>query len=208
MGSPARQTPPSRPQSPRPEKKSDWQQYLPLALVVLGGGLLYVALQDGGGSGSLVSGRGPSARDEMVQEKVNKHLEFTAEKLELQKRRMQIENSRLALDYATSTAERPYVPQREGTELMHDRTAEDVAKDLGHGPKAKELPSNPVDLINHQLFEAEQAQASSEQYRKEYARQFVENGRRAGWDIRLSEDYRVLSVKPLKRKSAGQPLFE
>ena len=40
--------------------------------------------------------------------------------------------------------------------------------------------------------------AHNEAYRKEYVRQFLDNARRAGWEIRLDDDYRVISAKRIR----------
>jgi hypothetical protein len=174
----------------------DFNQLLPLGLLAVAALVLYFAMSDG--SSSL--DKTQSARSAEVQETVNKHLEKTAEMLEMQRRRMQIENSRLALDYGRTVAERPYAAPKEGAELIEEAQAHRVAEDIGATQDANQaLPSNPMDLIHHQLFEAQAAAAADVEYKKEYARQFVENGRRAGWDITLDENFKVISVKPYKR---------
>lgn len=186
----------------------DLQKWLPVGILVASGGLLFYAMTDHGPSPK----KEQSARSVHVQETVNKHLERTAEQLEMQRKRMQIENSRLVMDYDSTVAEHPYVPPREGSELMQAESAQAVARDLGVN-EIKSLPSNPTDLIHSQLFERQQAQQYNEAYKKEYARQFIENARRGGWEIQLTPDYKIQSVRPIRKPSGsmgnhkGQDLF-
>lgn len=175
----------------------DLQQYLPIAVLAVAGGLLYFGLQDGHQGPRDTA---PDARSAKAQQVVNKHLEQTAEQLEMQRRRMQIENTKLQMDYASTAPERAYTAPREGAELLQDQRSESVAEDLGVD-RRQTLPTNPMDLIHHQLFEEQRNKAVSDAYKKEYARQFVENARRGGYDVQLSDDFRVLSVRPLRRPS-------
>lgn len=184
-------------------KSFDLQKWLPVGILVASGGLLLYAMNDTG-----PAPKTHSARSERVQETVNKHLERTAEQLEMQRRRMQIENSRLVMNYDSSVAERAYTPPSEGVELQQADSSSAVARDLGVN-NIKQLPSNPTDLIHSQLFEQQQARQYNEAYKKEYARQFIENARRGGYEVRLSDDFKVESVKPIRKPSGqrGQDLF-
>lgn len=178
------------------DKKLDPQQMLPLAILAVAGVLLYIGLTDSGKPS-------PSARSARVQDSVNKHLEKTAEKLEMQRQRMQVENARLAMEYSRTMPDRPIAPPGEGAELIHDQRSERIAEDLGV-ERRQESPTNPMDMIHQQLFEAQRSQQLSEAYKKAYAQQFIENARRGGYEVKLSDDFRVLSVKPIRRPSGDR----
>lgn len=175
--------------------KFDRSYLVPAVIIGAAGVLLLAGLLHNGDDKSKVSAR--SAR---AQEAVNKHLARTAEQLEIQRRRMQIESSKLALTYLESQQGKRYEPPREGAELLSNDTSEMVARDLGVD-KVQPLPANPMDLIHHQIFEEQSQRHMSEAFKREYARQFIENARRGGYEIRLSDDFRVLSVKPIRRPS-------
>lgn len=191
-------SPSAKSQKPQEEKERPW---LALLLLLFAGVLLFLGIRDDRKSKKDATSL---ARTEQIQEKVDQHMQLTAERLNLQRARMQIENSRLAKDYSQSKEQRPYVAPQEGSELVQEQASEAVAQDLGRNQMLRVMPANPADLINHQLFEQERAKASNEAYRREYARQFIENARRGGWDVKLSEDYRVISVRPYQKPTGPQ----
>lgn len=179
---------------PNEKKPFDPQQLLPVALVAGAALILFVALSDGGGAM-----KKRVVRDEKTKVSVNEHLRKTAEQIEMQRRQMGIRNWQLANEYGQTVAERAYTPPKEGAELMEDGSAQNVANDLGKGEtRPSGIPNNPADLVQYQLFAAQSAQEYSDSYRKEYARQFIENARRGGWEVRLDENYKVISVKPVR----------
>ncbi|MBX3034952.1 MAG: hypothetical protein KF865_13615 [Bdellovibrionaceae bacterium] len=183
--------------------KPDLQQILPLGLVIAAGFLLYLGL-GGGDSSPKIS----AEKKEQVRHSANEHLRKTAEQIEMQKRQMAIRSWQLANDFNRTVPERAYTPPKEGAELVEEGIANDVARDLGRdNGGAKALPANPADLIHHQLFEEQNSRQQSAAYRKEYARQFVENARRGGWEIRLDDDYKVISVRRLRQPSNQYQLF-
>lgn len=180
------------------DKRAAFQQWLPVGILAVAGACLYVGLTDK----SPGSRTPPSARSAQAQESVNRHLEKTAEKLEMERRRMQVENARMALEYANSAPDPQYAPPtREGAELIHDQRTEKLAEDLGVDSQ-RTLPTNPMDLIHQQLFEAQRNREMTDAYKKAYAAQFIENARRGGYEIKLNDEFRVISVKPIRRPSS------
>lgn len=182
--------------------KIDLQQWLPVGILAIAGVLLYSGLTSKDEVGAKAEHKAK------VQATVNKHLERTAEELEMQRRRAQIENARLALDYQNSAPGQAYKNPREGIDLERDLREERVAEDLGRGESSPDGPNNPMDLIHQQIFVDQKNHEADEAYKREYARQFIENARRGGYEVRLSEDYRVLSVKPIRRPTNQQKLFD
>lgn len=181
------------------------QSMLPLLIIAAAVGLLVAGLQE--------NQRGPNGQIDSshpdVQQKVSKHLELTAQQLEMQRRRMALQNSQMIMDYSRSEPEVAYVPQKEGADLMHDQTAAIVAQDINRRQAdPTQIPNTPSELIHHQLFQEQVNAEQTEAYKKEYARQFIENARRAGWDVRLNEDYKVIQVRPLNRNQPAMKLFD
>jgi hypothetical protein len=179
------------------------QKFLPVIFILGAIILFFIGASDKSGSSS----EKISARDIKVQERVNAHLSQTAEQLEMQKKRMQVENARLALSFRESNTGTGYTPQREGAELKEDARSQNVAQDLGLD-ELKRASSNPMDMIHHQLFEEQKLQLMDEAYKKEYARQFIENARRGGYDVKLNDEYKVISVKPARKPSTNYQLFD
>lgn len=80
-------------------------------------------------------------------------------------------------------------------ELEYDRTQETIANDL-RGSSKERRPMNSVDeLVQAQLYEDMILRESNLQQREEYARQFIENARRNGVEVKLAPDYSVRSVR-------------
>lgn len=173
---------------------------MPVALIAAAGFLLFVGLS-GGGSPS--KNRKNLAKDEKVQSNVNEHLRKTAEKIEMAKRQQALRSWQLVNDYSRSVGETAYTPPTEGANLQETGNAHEVAKDLGRYEDSGGS-GNASDLIHQQLFEAQIAQQQDKAYRDEYARQFIENARRAGWDVKLDANFKVISVKKIERKPTNQ----
>lgn len=185
------------------EKKSP-QQYLPLLLIGGAAVLLVFALAGKSKSKKIES----AAHAEKAQNFVNQHLRKTAERIELQQRQMSLRNWQLANEYGQTVAGKAYTPPKEGAHLREQTTAQEVAKDLGRDDAPKSIPNDPMNLVQQQLFQAQEMSKYDDAYRKEYARQFVENARRGGYDIKLSDDYRVLSVKKIRAPSGTSIIGE
>lgn len=57
---------------------------------------------------------------------------------------------------------------------------------------------NPMDVIYRRIYEEEVIKRLTEQEKKQYAREFIENARLSGYHIKLSMDLEVLSVEPIR----------
>ncbi len=57
---------------------------------------------------------------------------------------------------------------------------------------------NQMDVIYRRIYEEEVAKRMSEQEKKDYASEFIENARRSGYHIQLSMDLEVISVEPIR----------
>nr|BFD61508.1 hypothetical protein BdHM001_01890 [Bdellovibrio sp. HM001] len=148
-----------------------------------------------------VAGTPAAVKSEKFEKSVNRHLMLTNEKMEMARQRMQVENAQLMnSDFSQTKAQAAYENDRR-LDLSMDTRAQELAEELGRGARHEEALS-PHDIVQKELFNAEQAQEYSQAYKEEYARQFVENARRGGYKIILSEDLsRVLSVTPIRNPS-------
>ena len=60
---------------------------------------------------------------------------------------------------------------------------------------------SPADAIRQEVFDKELQAKTDLQDRQEYARQYIENARRGGYHLVLSEDLKVISVTPIRKPS-------
>ncbi|WP_413559398.1 hypothetical protein [Bdellovibrio sp. HCB209] len=158
-----------------------------------------------GNEGAKTTGAPGEKKTAKFEQAVNKHLMLTNEKMEFEKRRMEIENS--GADFNSTKAQATYNPTDSGLDLANDSKAAEVANILGRGVRQEGVPSNPHDVIQKELFNAEQEAAYSEAYKAEYARQFVENAARGGYRVILDDEYRVKQVMPIQRTPGSMDIF-
>lgn len=147
-----------------------------------------------------------SAQLKEFEAKVNKYLFNTSQSIEMSREKMQLEANQLA--------NRGIVPKTlpkekvQSLDFSMDPRAEALLKELGREAKESTGPTNADEVVQTDLFEAQQAQEYSEAYKQEYARQFVENARKAGYIIKLNDDYKVLSVRPIRKPAENMELFQ
>ncbi len=148
-----------------------------------------------------------SVKSERYEKSVNRHLMITNERIEMARQRMQIEAQVLSSEFSSTRPQQAYEnPNR--LDLSQDTRAQEIAEELGRGAHRQEGLS-PHDVVQRELFNADQLQEYTQAYKEEYARQFVENARRGGYKVILSEDLsRVIKVIPIRNPSNSMNLFE
>lgn len=140
------------------------------------------------------------------EKNVNKHLMGTNQNMEMSQRRMEVENAlSVSKSYQPRSAQTRYENSNH-LDLGYDTAGQDTARELGRSGN-QALMESPADVIQNEIYHQQISAENEEQDRVEYARQFVENARRGGWDVRLSSDLStVISVKPIRGKNPGVPL--
>ncbi len=146
-----------------------------------------------------------SSRSKNFERSVNKHLMFTNDRMDMERRKIEIENKRLLMDKAVigNPSQVPY--SNEGKlDLSSAESSETlVASALGRGARVEEI-SSPQDVVQKEVFTREQMAEYTQAYKEEYARQFIENARKGGYKVILSEDMsRVISVQSIRDPSKG-----
>jgi hypothetical protein len=185
------------------KKKEDKTYLLGLGLLLLSSFFIFLFFLpetekiEGNGTGTTQS--------KEFESKVNKHLFKTSQSIEMSREKMKMEADRLA--------DRGIGPKALPKEDVHrldfsaDPRAEALLKELGRDVKESTGPTNADEAVQADLFESQQDQAYSEAYKKEYARQFVENARKAGYIIKLNDDYKVILVTPIRKPAENMQLF-
>jgi hypothetical protein len=176
---------------------------LALLLFLGAGGLVFAYL---GGDSKKTSGPSAVVKTKKFEQSVNRHLMLTNERMELEKQRMDVENQKLmnSSGFSSTRAQKAYTND-DRLDLSTDNRGAEVANEMGRGAQRNEDLNSPHDIVQRELFNEQQAQQESLAYRQQYARQFVENARRGGYEVRLSEDLsRVISVKPIRNPSGTE----
>lgn len=154
---------------------------------------------------SPITSKNDLLHNEKYEAKVNRHLMLTNEKMEMQRQRMIMENEALAPEYFRTKPGAIVNHNDEGTELNSDTHAADVARELDRDTKAAAFPSTPDELIQTEIFNQRQEQEYSRQYKEEYAKQFIANAAKNGWKVKLNDEYKVISVAPIRNPTADAP---
>jgi len=182
------------------QKKQDKSYLLALALLLLAGFFVFLFLLPEGKNQNV-----PMSQTKDFEERVNKHLFRTSQSMENSRERMQIEANKIENQGLGSAA-----PKEDFHKLdfSADPRAEALLREIDRGSRDPKKPSTADEQVQTDLFEAQQSEAYSEAYKREYARQFVENARKAGYLIKLNDDYKVISVKPLRKPADSFELFK
>lgn len=185
-----------------PENEQKERSMLIALILFIGAGvLIFMSL---GSDKEKAKGTGAAAKTKTseYQKNVNRHLMLTNEKMEMERKRMAVENFQSADRFQDSKEQKAYRPSDQGLDLSTDTRGYDIANEIRRGPKQEGLPSTPDEVVQAELYLREQANQYDEAYREEYARQFVENARRGGYRVKLSDDLsRVISVQPIRNPS-------
>jgi hypothetical protein len=199
MGAQKNQTSSHQKNQAVPEKKSN-DSSKSLAIMLLVGALLLLVFGLGNETKMKSLGGAPAVvKSEKFEKAVNKHLMTTNEQLRMQEQRMLLENARSTKEIDANFQKPAVTRPTDPIDLSHDNRAADIANLMGRGEKQNNAPLDPNDIIQRELFTKEKMDEYSKAYRDEYARQFVENARRGGYKVQLSDDYKVMSVVPIKK---------
>lgn len=124
---------------------------------------------------------------------VNRHVQMTNRQMEIEKEKIKME--------ATFSIPKvgQFVVQKDNVKSFNMNT------DSNEGNAARDLRDNRTltmsanDVIQNELLHGGQPAQPvyDEEYRREYARQFIENARRNGYEVTLSPDLKVIGVRQI-----------
>lgn len=184
------------------QKKQDKSSLLALALLLLAGFFVFLFLLPEGKNQGAQSG---AAQTKDFEARVNKHLFHTSQTMEMSRERMQLEANKIESQGLGAASPKEEVHK---LDFSADPRAEALLRELGRDAKEATGPATSDEQVQTDLFEAQQEAEYSEAYKREYARQFVENARKAGYIIKLNDDYKVISVKPIRKPADTYELFK
>jgi hypothetical protein len=146
----------------------------------------------------------PSAYSPEVENLVNKHLFLTSQEQDWAQKKMKAENTFMTPEIGSSILKQAAKPKLKsfGVDHSSDQNEDAAFNDLNRYPKQLNY-NNPEQVIQGQLQDQQRQKAYDESYRQEYARQFIENARKHGYQVKLNDDLVVVSVAPIV-----QPTFQ
>lgn len=130
---------------------------------------------------------------------VNNHLRKTARKIEVEKMKARVE----AISQLKNNSEPSNFRNQQDSRLKEDFSADprvdELAEALGKKSKTPSEPKDPGELVQARLYDQQKWNEYTLAYRQAYADKFIENARRNGWIIKLNDDYKIISAKPVKK---------
>lgn len=178
------------------EKKRDLS-WLFLLLLILGVLILLFSKSEDSGHASGTTDSYSQMSPAQKSKLVNKHLKETAISLEKERLQRKLEVSRELQKYSNSPQQLGYEAQQ-GLSFDSDPNMLALTEELNRSQALNDHSLTPEQLIQRKLYENEQLQKEDEAYREAYAEEFIENARRAGWDIKLGPNLEVISVQKIQ----------
>lgn len=128
---------------------------------------------------------------------VNRHLKETALTLEHKKLQQQQEANRILDRYSNSYQQNTY-EQNSGLSFETDTNMQRLTDELNRSVELSDNELTPEQIIHNELLNRQLLDKENRAYTEAYMKQFVENARAGGWEIKLGPNLEVLSVKKLK----------
>lgn len=193
-------------QESRKKSKKDYS-WIFLLLFFLGVGILFLVDDSQSQKNAQPQAKvGPVQIDEKEKiQRVNQHMKEMAIQVERDRLR-RAQEARNELKRAESGYAQEGYTHDQGLTFESEKSMEQLASELDRSQSLREDQLTPEQIVNNRLLDLQMEQKADMAYREEYARQFIENARAAGWEIRLGPNFEVLSVKKIRPRKPS--LFE
>jgi hypothetical protein len=145
-----------------------------------------------------------SVHDPKTQELVSQHMWITTRAQELAEKKARAQNIQLSPQIGQSILPLEKAASPLGIDHSADRNEDNAFEDLNRYRRDIQ-PNNPDHLIQGRLHDRDKVIAYTQEYQVEYARQFIENARRNGYEVKLNDDYVVVSVRPIRPQGQRLP---
>jgi hypothetical protein len=141
-----------------------------------------------------------SASSIQAEALVNKHLWMTSQAQELAQQRVKVGNEFANPKVGSSILPKPQSSEDWGVHQNIDSNETNAFEDLQRYKKDLRV-ADPDHIIQGQITDANKQGQFEAAYREEYARQFIENARQHGYEVKLNDQYVVISVRPIRNPS-------
>jgi hypothetical protein len=142
-----------------------------------------------------------SASSHQAEEIINRHLWMTDKSRELAQEQMKAQNTYTNPRIGDSIwPEGQKSGKQMGVDHSPDTNENNAYQDLNRYPKNLQVQT-PDAVIQAQLSDEDRRREYEAAYREEYAKQFIENARRNGYEVLLNDQFVVISVRPIRNPS-------
>lgn len=137
-------------------------------------------------------------------DRLNEKMRLLEGQKKIKQMQQEAQNAKLSRDLEFSDIRDRAEPASElHLDMLPEESSKQVYSDLDH---TQYLPDSrrPRDVINAQKELDQILNNLDKQHRDEFVKQFVENARQGGWQVKLSDELKVIEVRPI-RKKRGYP---
>lgn len=147
--------------------------------------------------------RNPSSAltKEQTSDIVTRNMQKTAQKLMIERQKVEIENGLYAPDVSSRPKSEVYDNKTTGVDLSVEQTSLQTAKELGRARDEEPRAYSPHDVVQQEMAEQAALGEYQESYKQAYLSQYIENARKKGYEIKLDAQGKVLSVKKIRESS-------
>lgn len=142
------------------------------------------------------------------QKIVNEHLLETQSKMDLQRGMRVLENKQFAPSVSNGA---PSVDAKlnpgYGVEF-NNTTPESQVGQIIRKPKGAPDYNSPDQYIQNLQKQLDARSNYDEAYKEAYVQQFIENARKGGYEVRVNDNYEVISVRPIRHPDSQRNIFD
>lgn len=132
--------------------------------------------------------------------RLNQKMQMLEGQKKIQELQQKAKNANLSHDFELDSVRDRAKPAGDyHLDFLSEESAQEVFSDLNH---KQYLPDSnkPRDIINAQKNLDQTLNKLDKQYQEEFVKQFVENAKRGGWHVKVSDQMQVLEVRPIKTR--------
>lgn len=128
---------------------------------------------------------------------VDRHLKETALTLEHDKLIQKQEAQQILNRYRTTEKQGSHL-HKDNFSFDTDTNMQQLTFDLNRSIELNDNELTPEQIIHNELLNKQILEKENQAYKEAYMKQFVENARAGGWDIKLGPNMEVISVQKVK----------
>ena len=137
---------------------------------------------------------------QQIEASVNRHIQLTNRKIETEKERVRIDEGFVVPRIGMMAQKLP--EETSPLDLRPDANEYNPVRDLS---RQENTIHSSAEMVQSEMADDQDFQAAQENYRQKSAKQFLENARRNGYDVKLDAEARVIEVHPIGGSAPGLP---
>ncbi|MCH2534191.1 MAG: hypothetical protein MK008_07105 [Bdellovibrionales bacterium] len=133
-------------------------------------------------------------------ERLNEKMRMLEGQKKIQQMQQEARNAQLSRELEFSDIRDRAKPAHEyHLDMLPENSSNDVYSDLDHHQYIPDS-QKPRDIINAQKELDQILNNLDKQRKKEFVKQFIENARNGGWQVKVSDELKVIEVRPIRQR--------